>query len=189
MHHSLAQRPLHFSFHSLFVNRGTRSRCSQQLAEERSMSPLLPAWSCLVCSSFCEKERKERERERESKLILFSSTCGSSVSKTPAGAQEIVIQGDFVDDLEEFIPETWGNVGSSSLLSSLSFIIYFFGQLYYRSRKTTSTFSRKRKSERKIQVIGRRRKREREKFHHAPIARKCAHSARCVWFPCWRMGA
>ena len=90
-----------------------------------------------------KKEKRERERERvssfffpppisgvdlkkASKVFANKFACGSSVSKTPAGAQEIVIQGDFVDDLEEFIPETWGNVGSSSLLSSLSFIYLSF---------------------------------------------------------------
>lgn len=36
--------------------------------------------------------------------------CGCSVVAHPAGYEEIVIQGDFVDDLLDFFPEEWPDV-------------------------------------------------------------------------------
>lgn len=41
--------------------------------------------------------------------------CGCSVAKNPAGYDEIVIQGDFVDDLIDFIPEEWPAVFSEQI--------------------------------------------------------------------------
>jgi density-regulated protein DRP1 len=41
--------------------------------------------------------------------------CGCSVARNPAGYDEIVIQGDFVDDLLDFIPEEWPEVSEDQL--------------------------------------------------------------------------
>ena len=88
--------------------------------------------------------------KKASKVFANKFACGSSVSKTPAGGQEIVIQGDFVDDLMDFIPETWENVGPSSatLAQQPKFDSFLFLNIFiYRSLRTASTFLRKRKSE------------------------------------------
>ena len=145
MHHSLAQRPLHFSFHSLFVNTGEQGHAAVSSSRRKEACHRYYRLGVVWYAPAFVKKKEKRERERErvssfffpppisgvdlkkaSKVFANKFACGSSVSKTPAGAQEIVIQGDFVDDLEEFIPETWGNVGSSFLLSSLSFIYLSF---------------------------------------------------------------
>lgn len=36
--------------------------------------------------------------------------CGCSVVQNPAGYDEVVIQGDVVDDLVDFIPEEWPEI-------------------------------------------------------------------------------
>lgn len=36
--------------------------------------------------------------------------CGCSVVSNPAGYEEVVIQGDVVDDLLDFIPDEWSVV-------------------------------------------------------------------------------
>ncbi|PJF19378.1 Translation machinery-associated protein 22 [Paramicrosporidium saccamoebae] len=41
--------------------------------------------------------------------------CGCSVARNPAGYDEIVIQGDFVDDLLDFIPEEWPEISEDQL--------------------------------------------------------------------------
>lgn len=44
------------------------------------------------------------------KRMAGKYACGCSVTKNPQGQDEIVIQGDFVDDLLEFIPEEYPEV-------------------------------------------------------------------------------
>ena len=41
--------------------------------------------------------------------------CGCSVARNPAGFDEVVIQGDFVDDLVDFIPDEWSEVPSEQI--------------------------------------------------------------------------
>lgn len=41
--------------------------------------------------------------------------CGSSVVKDPAGFDEVVIQGDVVDDLIEFIPAEWPAIDAKKI--------------------------------------------------------------------------
>jgi len=53
--------------------------------------------------------------KKAAKTLANKFACGSSVSKTPAGGQEIVIQGDFCDDLMEFIPETWDMISEDDI--------------------------------------------------------------------------
>lgn len=41
--------------------------------------------------------------------------CGCSVVRNPAGFDEVVIQGDFVDDLFDFILQEWPEILESQI--------------------------------------------------------------------------
>ena len=46
--------------------------------------------------------------------------CGCSVSKNNVGQNEVIIQGDVVDELVEYLQETWPNVGLTSAFAARS---------------------------------------------------------------------
>lgn len=48
--------------------------------------------------------------KKVAKLFASKYACGCSVTKNASGQDEIVIQGDFVDDLLDFIPDEWPEV-------------------------------------------------------------------------------
>lgn len=49
------------------------------------------------------------------KRLASKYACGCSVTTNPAGYDEIVIQGDFVDDLMDFIPGEWPEISEEQL--------------------------------------------------------------------------
>ncbi|KAI8620580.1 translation initiation factor SUI1 [Chytriomyces sp. MP71] len=57
----------------------------------------------------------EVDLKKASKLFATKFACGSSVTKNPAGYDEIVVQGDCQDDIYELIRKTWKNIPSSSI--------------------------------------------------------------------------
>lgn len=50
--------------------------------------------------------------KKVAKRLAGKYACGCSVVKTPAGIEEIALQGDFMDDVAEFIPSEYPEVGS-----------------------------------------------------------------------------
>lgn len=48
--------------------------------------------------------------KKVAKRCASKYACGCSVVRAPAGFDEVVIQGDFVDDLLEFIPEEYPEI-------------------------------------------------------------------------------
>jgi density-regulated protein DRP1 len=50
------------------------------------------------------------------KRLANKYACGCSVVKSAAGDDEIVIQGDFVDDLMEFLPSEWPLIPSDQIV-------------------------------------------------------------------------
>ncbi|KAJ3120229.1 Translation machinery-associated protein 22 [Nowakowskiella sp. JEL0407] len=50
--------------------------------------------------------------KKAAKQFANKYACGSSVTKNAAGADEIVVQGDFMDDIVTLIPVTWKHITS-----------------------------------------------------------------------------
>lgn len=53
--------------------------------------------------------------KKVAKTCANKYACGCSVVRNPAGYDEVVIQGDFVDDLLDFIPEEFREVPESQI--------------------------------------------------------------------------
>ncbi len=53
--------------------------------------------------------------KKVAKRLASKYACGCSVARNPAGYDEIVVQGDVVDDLFEFLPEEYTEVPGEQL--------------------------------------------------------------------------
>ncbi|KAI8926203.1 translation initiation factor SUI1, partial [Entophlyctis helioformis] len=53
--------------------------------------------------------------KKASKLFATKYACGASVTKNAQGADEIVVQGEFADDIFELISETWPAIDEDSI--------------------------------------------------------------------------
>ena len=51
--------------------------------------------------------------KKAAKVLANKFARGASVSKTVEGKEEIVVQGDLVDEIEEFVVEQYGDFGGS----------------------------------------------------------------------------
>lgn len=50
------------------------------------------------------------ENKKVAKDLAKKFATGASVTKLPAGGEEIVVQGDVSDEIEEFLLEKWGKL-------------------------------------------------------------------------------
>ena len=57
--------------------------------------------------------------KKATKQFANKFACGCSVAKNVIGINELVIQGDVVDDLVDYIQETWPTVRRQAILCSL----------------------------------------------------------------------
>jgi density-regulated protein DRP1 len=48
--------------------------------------------------------------KKAAKLFATKFACGASVTKSPAGIDEIVVQGDVQDEIYDLILDTWKQV-------------------------------------------------------------------------------
>ncbi|KAI9345264.1 translation initiation factor SUI1 [Obelidium mucronatum] len=53
--------------------------------------------------------------KKAAKLFATRFACGSSVTKNPAGYDEIIVQGDVQDDIYDLILKTWKNIPEDNL--------------------------------------------------------------------------
>ncbi|KAJ3019587.1 UNVERIFIED_CONTAM: Translation machinery-associated protein 22 [Siphonaria sp. JEL0065] len=53
--------------------------------------------------------------KKAAKLFATKFACGSSVTKNPAGFDEIIVQGDVQDDIYDLILKTWKNIPEDNL--------------------------------------------------------------------------
>ena len=54
--------------------------------------------------------------KKAAKLFATKFACGSSVTKNPAGLDEIVVQGDLQEDIFDLIRKTWKEVCKYNVL-------------------------------------------------------------------------
>lgn len=52
-------------------------------------------------------EERDIDLKKASKTFSNKFACGCSVSKTPTGVSEVVIQGDVLEDVMDYIRDTW----------------------------------------------------------------------------------
>ncbi|KAJ3232121.1 Translation machinery-associated protein 22 [Chytriomyces hyalinus] len=57
----------------------------------------------------------EVDLKKAAKLFANKFACGSSVTKNPAGFDEIVVQGDCQDDIYDLILKTWKHIPEDNL--------------------------------------------------------------------------
>ncbi|KAJ3138196.1 Translation machinery-associated protein 22 [Physocladia obscura] len=53
--------------------------------------------------------------KKTAKLFATKFACGSSVTKNPAGFDEIIVQGDVQDDIYDLIRKTYKNIPEDNL--------------------------------------------------------------------------
>lgn len=55
------------------------------------------------------------ELKKVAKRLAGKYACGCSVAKMPAGHEEVTLQGDFIDDLVDFLPKEYPVVGAHQI--------------------------------------------------------------------------
>lgn len=53
--------------------------------------------------------------------------CGSSVTKAPAGGEEIVVQGDLSDEIEEWLLEKYKEIPEDNIEQVRTFFVHGMG--------------------------------------------------------------
>ncbi|KAL2911534.1 Translation machinery-associated protein 22 [Polyrhizophydium stewartii] len=60
-------------------------------------------------------EKFDVDLKKAAKQFATKFACGASVTKNPQGQDEIVVQGEFADDIFELILQTWPSIGEDSV--------------------------------------------------------------------------
>eukprot|EP00842_Homolaphlyctis_polyrhiza_P004515 jgi/Hompol1/5064/HPOL_001002-RA len=60
-------------------------------------------------------EKFDVDLKKAAKMFATKFACGASVTKNASGQDEIVVQGEFADDIFELITETWPAIDEDSI--------------------------------------------------------------------------
>ncbi|KXS13694.1 density-regulated protein DRP1 [Gonapodya prolifera JEL478] len=60
-------------------------------------------------------ENYDVDLKKAAKMFATKFACGASVTKTPDGRDEIVVQGEFADEISELIQTTWPQVDDDKI--------------------------------------------------------------------------